>query len=111
MGVRAQQQAGKVPRIGYLRLTSPADRPPLLDAFRQRLRELGWVEGQNIIIDYRFAEGRLDRLSELAAELVRLKVDVIVSLGTQGATAAKNATETIPIVMIAVRDPIGIGLI
>jgi len=105
------QQAGKLPRIGFLSLTSPSDRPPLLDAFRQRLRELGWVEGQNIAIDYRFAEGRLDRLSDLAAELVRLKVDVIVSLGTQGVTAAKNATETIPIVMIAVRDPVGIGLI
>lgn len=109
--VVSAQQTGKVPRVGYLRLTSPADRPPLLDAFRQRLRELGWVEGQNIAIDYRFAEGRLDRLSDLAAELVRLKVDVIVSLGTQGVTAAKKATDTIPIVMIAVRDPIGIGLI
>jgi putative ABC transport system substrate-binding protein len=111
MGVRAQQQARKVPRIGYLRATSPSDRPPLLDAFRQGLRELGWVEGQNIVIDYRFAEGRLDRLPDLAAELVRLNVDVIVSLGTQGVTAAKNATGTIPIVMIAVRDPIGTGLI
>ena len=111
MGVRAQQQAGKVSRIGYLGVTSPSDRPPLLDAFRQRLRELGWVEGQNIVIDYRFAEGRLDRLPDLAADMVRLKVDVIVSLGTQGVTAAKNATETIPIVMIAVRDPIGIELI
>ena len=106
------QQAGKVPRIGFLSLTSPSDRPPLLDAFRQRLRELGWVEGQNIVIDYRYAEGRVDRLPDLAAELVRLKVDLIVaSVGTQGATAAKNATETIPIVMIAVRDPVGIGLI
>ena len=111
MDVRAQQQAEKVPRIGYLRVTSASDRPPLLDAFRQGLRELGWVEGQNIVIDYRFAEGRLDRLPDLAAELVRLKVDVIVSLGTQGVTAAKNATETIPIVMIAVRDPVGTGLI
>ena len=111
MGVRAQQQAGKVPRIGFLRVTSPSDRPPLLDAFRQRLRELGWVEGQNIVIDYRYAEGRVDRLPDLAAELVRLKVDLIVSLGTQGVTAAKNATETIPIVMIAVRDPVGTGLI
>jgi putative tryptophan/tyrosine transport system substrate-binding protein len=111
MGVRAQQQAGKVPRVGYLGVTSPSDRPPLLDAFRQRLRELGWVEGQNIVVDYRFAEGRLDRLPDLAADLVRLKVDVIVSLGTQGVTAARNATKTIPIVMIAVRDPIGIGLI
>src|SRR5215813_9036243 len=105
------QQAGKVPRIGYLRLTSPSDRPPLLDAFRQRLRELGWVEGQSIVIDYSFAEGRMDRLPQLATDMVGLKVDVIVSLGTQGVMAAKNATETIPIVMIAVRDPVGIGLI
>jgi putative ABC transport system substrate-binding protein len=110
-GVRAQQQTGRVPRVGYLRLTSPSDRPPLLDTFRQGLRELRWIEGQNIVIDYRFAEGRLDRLSDLAADLVRLKVDVIVSAGTQGVTAAKNATETIPIVMIGVRDPVGTGLI
>ena len=105
------QQAGKVPRIGFLSATSPSDRPLLLDAFRQRLRELGWVEGQNIGIDYRYAEGRVDRLPELATELVRLKVDLIASFGTQGVTAAKNATETIPIVMIAVRDPVGTGLI
>ena len=105
------QQAGKVPRIGVLGESSPSDRPPLLDAFRQRLRELGWVEGQNIVIDYRYAEGRVDRLPDLAAELVRLKVDLIVSGGTQVVTAAKNATETIPIVMIAVRDPVGTGLI
>jgi putative tryptophan/tyrosine transport system substrate-binding protein len=105
------QQAGKVPRIGLLSTTSPSDRPPLLDAFRQGLRELGWVEGQNIVIDYRYAEGRVDRLPDLAAELVRLKLDLIVSAGTQGVTAAKNATETIPIVMIGVRDPVGTGLI
>ena len=112
MGVRAQQQAGKVPRIGFLSLTSASDRPFLLDAFRQRLRELGWAEGQNIVIDYRYAEDRVDRLPDLAAELVRLKVDLIVaSAGTQVATAAKNATETIPIVMIFVRDPVGNGLI
>ena len=111
MGVRAQQQADKVPRIGFLGLTSPSDRPSLLDAFRQGLRELGWVEGQNIVIDYRYAEGRVDRLPDLAAELVRLKVDLIVSEGTQGVTAARNATETIPIVMIFVRDPVGNGLI
>jgi len=105
------QQAGKVPRIGFLSVTSASDRPPLLDAFRQALRELGWVEGQNIVIDYRYAEDRVDRLPDLAAELVRFKVDVIVSFGTQGVTAAKNATERIPIVMIAVRDPVGTGLI
>jgi putative ABC transport system substrate-binding protein len=104
------QQAGKVPRIGFLSVTSPSDRPPQLDAFQQTLRELGWIEGQNIVIDYRYAEGRLDRLPDLAAELVRLKVDLIVSAGTQGVTAAKNATETIPIVMIGVRDPVGTGL-
>jgi putative ABC transport system substrate-binding protein len=105
------QPAGKVPRIGFLSLTSPSDRPALLDAFRQGLRELGWVEGQNIGIDYRYAEGRVDRLPDLAAELVRLKVALIISFGTQGVTAAKNATETIPIIMIAVRDPAGTGLI
>src|SRR5262245_411104 len=106
------QQTGKVPRIGFLSLTSPSDRPPLLEAFRQTLRERGWVEGQNIVVDYRYAEDRVDRLPNLAAELVRLKVDLIVaSAGTQAATAAKNATETIPIVMIYVRDPVGTGLI
>jgi putative tryptophan/tyrosine transport system substrate-binding protein len=110
--VAEAQQAGKAPRIGFLSLTSPSDRPRLLDAFQQRLRELGWVEGQNMVIDYRYAEGRVDRLPHLAAELVRLKVDLIVaSAGTQAATAAKNATETIPIVMIFVRDPVGTGLI
>src|SRR5438093_4764184 len=106
------QQAGKVPRIGFLRVTSHSRTPTHLESFRQRLRELGWVEGQNIVIDYRYAEGRVDRLPDLAAELVRLKVDLIVaSAGTQAATAAKNATGTIPIVMIAGRDPVGTGLI
>jgi putative ABC transport system substrate-binding protein len=90
------QQAGKVPRIGFLGLTSSSDRPSLLDAFRQGLRELGWVEGQNIVIHYRYAEGRVDRLPDLAAELVRLKVDLIVSEGTQGVTAARNAPRRSP---------------
>jgi len=103
------QQAGRVPRIGYLGTRTPSDFG--LDAFRQGLRELGWVEGQNIVIDYRFAEGRLDRLPDLAAELVRLKVDIIVAHSTPGAAAAKNATETIPIVMTVVGDPVGLGLI
>jgi putative ABC transport system substrate-binding protein len=107
----AAQQAGKAPRIGFLSATSPADRPALIDAFRQRLRELGWVEGRNIGIDFRYAEDRDEKLPALAAELVRLKVDCIVSMGTQGVTAAKKATDTIPIVMIAVRDPVGTGLI
>src|SRR6476660_3190792 len=104
------QQAGKVPRIGYLGVTSPSDRPTLLDTFRQGLRELGWIEGQNIVIDYRFAEGRLDRLPDLAAELVRLKVDLIVSEGTHFFFNDTATTETIPIVMITVRDPVGTGL-
>ena len=105
------QQAAKVSRIGFLSVTSPSDRPQLLDAFRKRLRELGWVEGRNLVIEYRYADGRLDRLPDLAAELVRLKVDLLVSWSTQGVTAAKNATATIPIVMITVRDPVGTGLV
>src|SRR5213593_1595421 len=75
------QQATKVPRIGYLSATSPSVNPTRIEAFRQGLRELGYVEGKNIIIDWRYADGKLDRLRELAAELVRLKVDVIVTGG------------------------------
>src|ERR1700675_2243519 len=95
------QQAGKVARIGFLGGRTPSDMSPPLDAFRQGLRELGWVEGQNILIDYRFAEGRFVRLPDLAAELVRLKVDIIVAQPVPAAVAAKDATETIPIVMIS----------
>jgi len=105
------QQAGKVPRIGFLGTRTLSDTSPYLDAFRQGLRELGWVEGQNIVIDDRFAEGRFDRLPDLAAELVRLKVAIIVAAPTPAVVAAKKATETIPIVAIAVGDPVGIGLI
>ena len=107
----AAQQPGKVPRIGYFSAGSPSSAPHLLEAFRKGLRELGGVEGQNIVVDYRFAEGRFDRLPDLAAELVRLKVDIIVAVPTPAAAAAKNATETIPIVMINVGDPVGLGLI
>ena len=112
LGARAQQ-AGKVHRIGYLAAGSSSDAAPFtIGSFRQGLRELGWVEGQNIVIDYRFAEGRYDRLPDLAAELVRLKVDVIVASPTTPAAAAKNATGTIPIVMIgAGADPVGQGLV
>src|SRR6476659_5164275 len=106
VAARAQQQAGKVPRIGFLGLTSPSDRPSLLDAFRQGLRELGWVEGQNIVIDYRYAEDRVGPLPDLAAEVFLLKVDLFVSLGTQFVLNDTATTETIPIVMIAVRDPV-----
>ena len=106
------QQAGKVRRIGFLGGRTPSDMSPFLDTFRQGLRELGWVEGQNIVIDYRYAEGTFARLPDLAAELVRLKVDIIVAQPLPAAVAAKNATETIPIVMISGgADPVGLGLI
>ena len=104
------QQAAKIARIGYLS-SSSATTSRVVEAFRQGLREFGWVEGQNIVIDWRFAEGRFDRLPDLAAELVRLKVDVIAAGPTPAAVAAKNATGTIPIVMIGVGDPVGLGLI
>src|SRR3989442_1009324 len=102
------QQAGKVPRIGFLRVTSPSDRPPLLDAFRQGLREIGWVEGQNIVIDYRYAEGRVDRLPDLAAELVRLKGDLIVaSAGGPAAAGGKKGTATSPPPQLFLVAPLG----
>ena len=102
------QQAGKVWRIGMLDTTSAALNAANLDAFRKGLRELGYVEGQNLIIDYRAAEGRNEGLSDLASELVRRKVDVIVTRGTTAALAAKNASPTIPVVMAASGDPLAI---
>ena len=113
------QQAGKVYRIGYLSPSSPSDperqASPFgergLAAFRQGLRELGYVEGKNIAIEKRWAEGKFERLPDLAAELVRLKLDIIVSVVTQASLAAKNATRTIPIVMVAPGDPLGSGLV
>ena len=104
------QQPARVPRIGVL---SPGSRgpSPLLDAFRQGLRELGYVEGQNVAIGWRFAEGKTDRLAELAAELVRLRVDVILTINTPATEAAKNAASTIPIVFTFVADPVGFGLV
>jgi len=104
------QQAGKVPRIGFLFYGSPGPSPEI-DAFRQGLRELGCIEGQNITIEYLFASGRVERLPELAAELVRLKLDVIVTPGTPASVAAKQATSTIPIVFAGVADAVGAGLV
>jgi len=101
------QQAPKVPRIGVLWPTSPS---PRIDEFRAGLRELGYVEGRTIEIEYRYAKGDLDRLPELAAELVQLKVDVIVALNTFAARPARDATGTIPIVMVS-GDPVGTGLV
>jgi len=104
------QQVGKVPRIGFL--FSGASGPAReVDTFRQGLRDLGYVEGQNIAIEYRFAGGQVERLPELAAELVRLKLDVIVAPYTPPALAAKRATSTIPIVFAVVADAVGAGLI
>ena len=105
------QQAGKIPRIGYLGGATPAALSVRLDAFRQGMRKLGYVQGKNIVIEYRYAEGELDRLPVLAAELVRLKVDVIVAGGPQATRAAKEATITIPIVMTFDNDPVGNGFV
>jgi putative ABC transport system substrate-binding protein len=105
------QQSTKVPRIGYLTAQSPFSVAARVEAFRQGLRELGYVEGKNIIIESRYAEGKLDRSPALVAELVVLKVDVIVSGGPQTTRLAKKATATIPIVMGFDNDPVGNGFV
>jgi len=105
------QQSGKVPRIGFLDNSTASGSAVLLEAFRQELRKLGWIEGKNITIEYRFAEQTPERLPELAADLVRLKVDLIVASATAPALAARNATTTIPIVMTIAADPVGAGLV
>src|SRR6266536_3357101 len=93
------QQTGKIPRIGFLDNSTASGVAVFLEAFRQELSKLGWIDGKNVAIEYRFAEGKLERLPELAADLVRLKVDLIVASGTPAVLAAKSATTTIPIVM------------
>jgi putative tryptophan/tyrosine transport system substrate-binding protein len=105
------QQAGKPRRIGYLTSHSADSSRQTVHAFRQGLQEFGWVEGQNIRIDYRFADGRFERLSALAAELVALKVEVIVAAPAPPALAAKSATATIPIVMVNAGNPVEVGLV
>ena len=107
------QQLAKVPRIGLLSSGSPDSTREVgqIEAFRQGLRELGYVEGRNVVIEYRYAEGVEERLPKLAGELVQLNVDVIFASGTTGTQAVKNATKTIPIVMTSVTDPIGTGLV
>src|SRR5262245_48913571 len=105
------QQTGKIPRIGYLDNSTASGVAVFLEAFRQELRKLGWIEGKNIAIEYRFAEQKLERLPELAADLVRLKVDLIVASGGPTPLAAKGATSTIPIVMANTADPVGTGLV
>jgi putative ABC transport system substrate-binding protein len=107
-----EAQTGKVPRIGVL---LPGSREPeyerRLEAFRQGLREGGYIEAQNVLVEYRWAEVRPDRIPELLAELISLKVDVLVIDSMQAAVAAKNATSTIPIVLALVPDPVGSGLV
>jgi putative ABC transport system substrate-binding protein len=108
--VEAQQPA-KVPRIGFLGLNSPSSNTARIEAFHQGLHELGYVEGKNIVIEFRYAEGQLDRLPALAAELVLLKVDIIVTAGGTVTRVAKKATSTIPIVMAFDNDPVGNGFV
>jgi putative ABC transport system substrate-binding protein len=104
------QQPGKIPRIGILLPSTASFNSARVEAFRRRLRELGYVEGKHIVIEYRHAEGKLERLPDLAAELVQLKVDVIVTAGP-AILAAKNATATISVVFAHVNDPVGTGLV
>jgi putative ABC transport system substrate-binding protein len=105
------QQPTKVPRLGFLTAGSPSTIPARIEAFRQGLRELSYVEDKNIVIEWRFGEGKLDRLPALVAELVRLKVDVILSAGAAVTRPAKDATRTIPIVMAQDTDPVGNGFV
>jgi ABC-type uncharacterized transport system substrate-binding protein len=105
------QQPGKVPRIGFLVANFPSTNPGRVEAFRQGLRDLGYVEGKSLVIEWRYAEGKPDRLPPLAAELVRLKVDVIVTAGPAATRPAKEATVTIPIVMGFDNDPVGNGFV
>jgi ABC-type uncharacterized transport system substrate-binding protein len=105
------QQPKKIPHIGFLSGVSPSVNAARVEAFRQGLRELGYVEGKNIVTEYRFAEGKLDRLPSLASELVRLKVDIIVTAAPPPTRAAKQATATIPIVMEFDDDPVGNGFV
>ncbi len=109
LAVEAQQ--AKVPRIGVLVFTPPGNPESFQALFRAGLRELGYVEGQNILVEYRWVEGKVERLTDLAAELVRLKVDVIVAAPTSAIQAAKSATSEIPIVMVAAGEPVGTGLV
>jgi putative tryptophan/tyrosine transport system substrate-binding protein len=106
------QQRAKVPQIGYLAgRGDPSTPDPLIDAFRQGLRDLGYIEGKNIVVEYRYAEGKLDRIPSLVAELVQLKVDVLVTPAFPAIRAAKQATKTIPIVMLINVDPVATGIV
>ena len=110
LGAKAQQR-GKVWRIGFLSTSTQADTAPSLDAFQQAFREFGYIEGRDYVLESRFADGHLDRLPGLAEELVRLRVDVIITVAATATRAARKATATTPIVMISAGDPVGSGLV
>jgi ABC-type uncharacterized transport system substrate-binding protein len=110
-GAVARAQPVKIIRVGFLSPTSAASNTDRLEALRAGLRDVGYVEGKNLVIEFRWAEGKFDRLPELAAELVRLNVDVILTAGTPAIRAAKNATTTIPIVMVTSGDPVAFGFV
>src|SRR5215475_6163443 len=109
LAARAQQ--GKLPIVGFLGATGPAAMSLRVAAFVERLRELGWIENRTIAIEYRWAEGRNERFSEIAAEFARLKVDVIVATGTPTVAVVKQATAVIPVVFAAITDPVGSGFV
>src|SRR5436853_1110841 len=110
LSARAQQPS-KLPTIGFLVAGTPSSHGPWVAGFVQRLRELGWIEGRTVTIEYRWAEGRSDRAAEIAAEFVRRNVDVIVTSATAVIVAAMQATSVIPIVFAAAGDPVGTGLV
>src|SRR5262245_41771313 len=105
------QQPGKLPTIGFLGAGTPSSQGQWFAAIVQRLRELGWIEGQTVAIEVRWAEGRTERYVEIATEFVRLKVDVIATYATSPTIAAKQATAVIPIVSAVMADPVGVGLV
>ena len=109
--VAAAQQAKKVPRVGYLAAVSASADAPRLESFRQALRELGYVEGQNIIVEYRHQDRDFERLPDIATELVRLNIDVLVTVTTNAALAAKKSAGSVPIIFMGVTDPIAAGLV
>ena len=106
-----QAQQSKIPRIGYLSNLSRDSESVRIESFRQGLRDLGYREGENIVVEFRYAEGKLERLPALAAELVNLKVDVMITGGGTPTREAQQATKTIPIVMTNVNDPVALGLV
>jgi putative ABC transport system substrate-binding protein len=105
------QQLKKIPRVGFLGLTSPAAHARFLEAFRRGLRDLGYIDGESISVEYRWAEGQYDRLPQLATDLIREKVDLVVTYGSEGALAAKRSITTVPVVAVAVGDFVGAGVV